>query len=44
MTIKCYGICSENCSAMRDGKCTLEAEKAECEESFEVADDEDLHR
>lgn len=28
MTIECYGICSEKCTAMQNGKCVLNAKKA----------------
>lgn len=34
--IECYGICSENCTAFQNGKCVLDAKKAEGKNDFEV--------
>ena len=28
--IECFGICSEKCTAFQNGKCILDAKKAEC--------------
>ena len=34
--IECFGICSEKCTAMQDGKCVLDAKKAECTNDFQL--------
>ena len=34
--IECYGICSEKCSAMQNGKCVLDAKKAEGANDFQL--------
>lgn len=40
MEIKCYGICSENCMAWKDGQCAIHATCIdEVEELFKVVDD-----
>ena len=36
MTIECYGICSEKCTAMQNGKCVLDAKKAEGANDFQL--------
>ena len=34
--IECYGICSEKCTAMQNGKCVLDAKKAEGANDFQL--------
>ena len=34
--IECFGICSEKCTAMQDGKCVLDAKKAEGANDFQL--------
>ena len=34
--IECYGICSENCTAWQNGKCVLDAKKAEGVNDFQL--------
>ena len=34
--IECFGICSENCTAWQNGKCVLDAKKAEVIYDFET--------
>ena len=37
--IECYGICSENCTAWQNGKCVLDAKKAEVIYDFETKEE-----
>ena len=37
--IECYGICSENCTAWQNGKCVLDAKKAEVTYDFETKEE-----
>lgn len=37
--IECYGICSENCTAWQNGKCVLDAKKAEAIYDFETKEE-----
>ena len=34
--IECFGICSEDCTAWQNGKCVLDAKKAEGTYDFET--------
>ena len=40
--IECFGICSENCSAFQNGKCILDAKKAETKNDFELYEEDEI--
>ena len=40
--IECFGICSENCSAFQNGKCILDAKKAETKNDFELYEEDKI--
>lgn len=40
--IECFGICSQNCSAFQNGKCILDAKKAETKNDFELYEEDEI--
>ena len=41
--IECFGICSENCSAFQNGKCILDAKKAETKYDFKLYKEDEIN-